>query len=283
VARKMIALVAMVLVTTMLAAPAGAQTASQRLEEVRQLLRDTSSPPDEDVANRIAALQRDFNEFASEYLLQDSRGGAVEPAETGGATRQANWRTRYLLVEADLTGLLGPADAPAATGGTPRLDAELRDRLQRIRTHLQTFYAATIQARDGNPVAHTGSAPNEQAPVAPTAAAPQIPPPVRMQPDAVEAGTSSASITSPTMSPRDAAAAPTVGIDPTTALMLIDRIQAILDQAAKDESPTSVAPVGTAGTPGDKESAAGGKVTIDRGLFDEIRAELNQIKALLKK
>jgi hypothetical protein len=285
VARTVTALVAAMVV----AAPAGSQTPNQHLEAVRNLLRDTSAPPDEEAAKRIAALQQDFAEFASEYLLQDSSRSTSEPPEPAGAARQASWRTRYLLVEADLTALLGPADAPVATSGTPRLDPELRDRLRQIRTHLQTFYAATIQAREGNPVAHTGSSPrtgsavNEQAPVAPTAAAPQTPLPVRVNPGAPDAA---ASVRSQTAPGHDPAVAATAGIDPATALLLLDRIQSILDAAAKGESPTSVAPVGTSGTrgtAGGKTAAASGKVTLDRGLFDEIRAELTQIRALLKK
>jgi hypothetical protein len=283
VARTLTALVAAMLV----AAPAGSQTPNQHLEAVRNLLRDTSAPPDEEAAKRIATLQRDFAEFASEYLLQDSSRSTPEPPEPAGAARQAGWRTRYLLVEADLTALLGPADAPVATSGTPRLDPERRDRLRQIRTHLQTFYAATIQARDGNPVAHTGSSPrtwsaaNAQAPVAPTAAAPQTTPPVRVNPDVPDAGAAPPSVRRQTPPQQDPA--PTVGIDPATALLLLDRIQSILDAAAKGESPTSVAPVGTSGTAGGKVSAASGKVTLDRALFDEIRAELTQIRALLKK
>jgi hypothetical protein len=272
------------------AAPAGSQTANQHLEAVRNLLRDTSAPPDEEAAKRFATLQQDFTEFASEYLMQDSSRAMPEPAEPAGAARQASWRTRYLLVEADLTALLGPADAPGATSGTARLDPALRDRLQQIRTHLQTFYAGTIQAREGNPVAHTGSSPRTgpaaiEQPVAPTAAAPQTPPPVRVNPDAPGAAAS----VRPRTALRQDPVAPTVGIDPATALLLLDRIQSILDAAAKGESPTSVAPVGTsgtrdtAGTARGKTAAASGKVTLDRALFDEIRAELAQIRALLKK
>jgi hypothetical protein len=260
VVRTLTALVAAIVV----AAPAGSQTANQHLEAVRNLLRDTSAPPDEEAAKRFAALQQDFTEFASEYLMQDSSRAAPEPAEPAGAARQASWRTRYLLVEADLTALLGPADAPVATSGTPRLDPELRDRLQQIRMHLQTFYAATIQAREGNPVAL------------------QTPPPVRMNPDAPDAAVGAASVKPQTAPQDNPAVPPTVGIDPATALALLDRIQSILERAAKGESPTSVAPIGTSGTTVGK-AAASGKVTLDRALFDEIRADLTQIRALVKK
>jgi hypothetical protein len=75
--------------------------------------------------------------------------------------------------------------------------------------------------------------------------------------------------------------APTVGVDPTTALQLLDRIQTVLDEAVKGEPPTSVAPVRTSGTKSVK--AAEGQIRIDRGLVDEIRAEVGQIRTLLKK
>ncbi len=77
------------------------------------------------------------------------------------------------------------------------------------------------------------------------------------------------------------APAPMVGIDPATATQLLDRIQAVLDEAVKGESPTSVTAVGTSGTPDAK--AAEGKIKIDRSLVDEIRAEVGQVRTLLKK
>jgi hypothetical protein len=70
--------------------------------------------------------------------------------------------------------------------------------------------------------------------------------------------------------------AQSVGIDPTTALFLIERMQSIVDQAMKDESATEVKAVGTSG-------AAGAKITIERALLDEMRADLSQLRALLKK
>jgi hypothetical protein len=248
--------------------PLDAQTPQQHLEEARKLLRDVPVRADDDLAARISTLQQDFNNFASEYLLQDSPGTVAATAEAGAATDQSDWRSRYLLVEAGLTALIGPPDA-SATNRNPALDPQLRERLQQVRTHLQTFYAATIQAREGNPVAHTGSAPSSQTPVAPTAAAPQTRPSGRPKPE-----------TRPAQVPATPDTAtegkPAVGIDPSTALFLLERIQSILDQAVKEESSTEVTPVGTSG-------AASGKVTIERALFDEVRAELNQIKALLKK
>jgi hypothetical protein len=75
--------------------------------------------------------------------------------------------------------------------------------------------------------------------------------------------------------------APAAGIDPATALQLLDRIQAVLDEAVKGESPAAVTPVGTSGTK--RVNAAEGKVKIDRSLVDEIRAEVGQVRTLLKK
>jgi hypothetical protein len=73
---------------------------------------------------------------------------------------------------------------------------------------------------------------------------------------------------------------PTVGVDSTTALLLVDRIQTILDEAVKNESSTSVTAVGSSGTRDAK--AADGRIRIDRSLVDEIRAELGQISTLIK-
>src|ERR671924_22825 len=79
----------------------------------------------------------------------------------------------------------------------------------------------------------------------------------------------------PTTDPCAPQAAPAGGIDPATALQLLDRIQTVLDEAVKGESPASVTPVGTSGTKGTK--AADGKIKIDRSLVDEVRAELAQV------
>jgi hypothetical protein len=308
--RSMTALFAAAFLT---AVHASAQTPQQHLEEARRLLHDVAVPADTDAAKRIATLQQDYNEFASDYLLQSARAGTPEAADAS-TERQPNWRSRYMIVESDLAALLGPANASGA-GDTPTasLDPPLREQLQQIRTHLQTFYAATIQSRDGNPVAHTGPAPNEPAPAAPTTAAPQTTPPVRSasaasqppppggpvpanppaapptsppaqtQPETPATAPSPATAPPETSTPRTPPApAHTAGIDPSTALQLLDRVQSILDGAAKGESPTSLNPVGTSGTKGGKNGAASGKVTIDRALVDEIRAEIDQIKALLK-
>src|SRR5206468_3569380 len=157
---------------------------------------------------------------------------------------------------------------------SPPPDTDLPKRIAALEqdfSELQTFYAATMQSRDGNPVAHTGPAPTEQAPVAPTTAAPQTPPPVRTNTGAAAPRSAGPAPRSPAQAV-EPAPPPTVGIDPSTALQLLDRIQSVLDAAATGKSPTSVTPVGTSGTIGGKRSPAGGKVTIDRGLLDEIRA-----------
>ena len=279
-ARHMMVLFAALLIT----GPASAQTPQQRLEETRRLLHEIAAPADPDAAKRLAALQQDFNEFASDYLLQNSRGAAADTPEAG-ADRQAGWRSRYLLVESDLTALIGPANAAGSAGAAAAaLDPPVRDRLQQIRAQLQTFYAATMQSREGNPVAHTGPAPNEQAPVAPTMAAPQTPPPVKPRTETPDPTAAQTSSPAPAPSPGACAPAPApaAGLDPTTARQLLDRVQSVLDAAARGESATSLTAVGTSGTKGGKSAAAGGKVTIDRGLLDEVRAELVQMRALLK-
>ena len=85
----------------------------------------------------------------------------------------------------------------------------------------------------------------------------------------------------PPAEPCAPAAAPAVGVDSTTALLLVGRIQTILDEAVKNESSTSVTAVGSSGTKDAK--AADGRIRIERSLVDEIRAELGQIRTLIKK
>jgi hypothetical protein len=63
--------------------------------------------------------------------------------------------------------------------------------------------------------------------------------------------------------------------DHGTALMLLDRVSTVLDEAVRGKS-TKTGAVGTAGS--DEGSM---KVVIDRAALDEIRAEITQIKLLL--
>lgn len=205
---------------------------------------------------QIAALKRDFTDFASSYLgARDQAPSATAGAvgTSGRSEPRADWRAKYERVEADLASLLGQpgSQAPASA----RLDSDTRTRLENLRARLRTFYAATLGEPDGNPVAHTGASPTragaaaQQNPIAPTAQAPQT-----ERSDSPAAGAS-------------AVAAPVAGdivaqIDTSfgTELALLDRMQRILDAAVKDP----------------------GKLSIDRASIDEMRAEVAQIRAALQ-
>jgi predicted NBD/HSP70 family sugar kinase len=58
------------------------------------------------------------------------------------------------------------------------------------------------------------------------------------------------------------------------AIVLLDRIQALVDEALAEKNRA----VGTTGKTSDKP----GKVTIDRAALDEIRAEVSQLKTMLE-
>jgi hypothetical protein len=135
--------------------------------------------------------------------------------------------------------------------------------MARTMTALVTLLLAAIppaQTKTEHLVARIASA-QQQQPVAPTPAIPQT----SQQP----------------AEPCAPGTVATVGIDSTTALLLLDRIQTVLDEAVKGESPTSLTAVGTSGAKEPK--AADGRIRIDRSLVDEIRAELAQVRTLLKK
>jgi hypothetical protein len=81
------------------------------------------------------------------------------------------------------------------------------------------------------------------------------------QPGAISGGASPSGAALPAQAPAAAAAMPRVETEFGTALALIDRMQRILDEAAKDEM---------------------GKVSLDRANIDELRAELAQIRTILE-
>ena len=213
---------------------------------------------------QIAALKRDFNDFAAAYLaaaqgaaLSTATPGAVGTSGRGEA--RTDWRAKYQRVEADLATLLGPVGAPPSASAVS-LDPDTRRRLETVRTRLQVFYAATLSQPDGNPVAHTGAPPsgvNEvpdatRAAIAPTAQAPQT---LRSESPAAGPGAPAAG-TQPAIQ---------VDMQLDDARAVLDRIQRILDDAIKE--------------PAIKEP---GKVILDRGSIDEMRAEVAQIRIMLQ-
>ena len=147
--------------------------------------------------------------------------------------------------------------------------------MARTMTALVTLFVAAIaspRTAPGHDAPRSNAASFQQAAIA---QAPAAPLPIGQRPDTTE--------NSPRQTPEPCApgTAPAGGIDHSTAVQLLDRVQAVLDEAVKGESPTSVTPVGTSGSKDAK--AADGKVKLDRSLVDEMRAELSQVRTLLKK
>src|SRR5262252_6784745 len=78
----------------------------------------------------IAALKRDFNDFAATYLeaAQGAAGATATPGAvgtTGRAEARTDWRAKYQRVEADLATLLGPVGTPPSTSAVS-LDPDTR-------------------------------------------------------------------------------------------------------------------------------------------------------------
>lgn len=240
-----------------------AQTTSQEpLTQAKQLLGTITAPPQSEAGRLIATLKQDFTDFAATYLTPSSTpvGTTGAVGTSGVAAPPQDWRAKYRQVEADLISLLGPATGAQPSSGGVALDPSTRSQLETMRSRLQLFYAATMSAPDGNPVAHTGAPQTPQAqptagvrpPVAPTAEAPQTPPPTSAQPGAGTAATASAGASRATM--------PQVETDLGMAMTLLDRMQRILDEATSEP----------------------GKLKLERGDVDEIRAEINQIRSMLR-
>jgi hypothetical protein len=221
-------------------------------------------------AQQIASLKTDFTDFASTYLAGPASPGTATPGAVGTSGRadvRGDWRTRFQRVEADIAALLGPAG-----GGTPppiaaQLDPDTRTRLERVRAQLQTFYAATLGQAGGNPIAHTGTpqtrnadSPAATAPTPPTAEAPQTVPQPAAPGVAPPTAASAARATSGATAPQPRTSAPEVDSQWGSALALLDRMQRILDDAIKEP----------------------GKVSLDRAGIDEMRAELAQIRTMLR-
>jgi hypothetical protein len=78
--------------------------------------------------------------------------------------------------------------------------------------------------------------------------------------------------------------------EPTTAEVLLDRIDKIVTKAIDGSEPKlpsgEPGAVATSGQAGGSETAvrpSGGKVTIDRAALEEIRAEVEQLKSLIRR
>ena len=138
----------------------------------------------------------------------------------------------------------------------------------------------------------TQQIPQQPTQLPPTVAAPRTPP--APQPAVSRPPAEQQPAPTPTPTTPDAAAPTVRQADPDrkTALMLLDRIASLIDEALEGTSGTS----GTSGKSGksDKSSSKAvgtsgslvekaGKVTVDRAALDEIRAEVAQIKLMLQR
>ena len=232
-------------------------------------------------ADQIAALRQDFTDFASAYLAGPGTPASATAGAVGTSGRTdapADWRARYQRVEADLAALLGPVGGNASAAPPIALDSDTRARLETVRSRLRMFYTATMSQPDGNPVAHTGtpqSSPHgapatSPPPVSPTGEAPQTPrvqPPTPTSTAAPASGSTLASGSTVSTGAASAGDAPSTGnrnaqVDTQwgTALALLDRMERILNDATREP----------------------GKIDIDRGSIDEMRAEIAQIRAMLR-
>jgi hypothetical protein len=245
-----------------------AQTQSQRqLDQVREALRTIDVSPQTDAGQRIASLKDHFSDLAASYLVPSSRSvdaASAAPTAVGTAgsasAGEGGWRAKYRTVENDLSGLIGPSDAPSKDAELLQLDPRIRRQLEDIRTRLQAFYAGTMSDPAANPVAHTGApsptsaeTPFSAPPIAPTGAAPLTPSPVAPSMPSTPAASAAPAAVPGT--------SPVVDRDMGTSIALLDRIQRILDDATKNPM---------------------GKVSIDRPAIDEIRADVAQIKTTLQ-
>jgi hypothetical protein len=244
-------------------------SAQESLNQATQLLGAIAASSESDAGRRIATLEKDFADFVSTYAgsaAPSAASGTAGAVGTTGVAADTDWRARYRRVEDDLAALIGSTTSSSSpTPSSLSLDADTRSQLEMVRSHLQTFYAATMSAPDGNPVARTGApqtgataAPSSAAPpVAPTAEAPQTP---SAQP--APAPTSpTATAPPPPSAPAATPRVPQVDTDLGGALALLDRVQRILDDAVKEP---------------------GKAPAIDRAAIDEMRAEITQVRTMLK-
>jgi hypothetical protein len=145
-----------------------------------------------------------------------------------------------------------------------------------------------------------------QQPAAPTTAAPQTPgtpqpprtqpppeqtpaptptpkqPPVAGQPQPAPPITQPTGVRPPEVPVKD--------VDHSAALMLLDRMQTLIDEALSGKKPAKKSEAGgvaTSGTVNNGSASSGiqgsGKVMMDRAALDEIRAEIAQIKTMLQR
>jgi hypothetical protein len=252
------------------------------LIDATRLVGDLVAPPDRETAAKIATLQTDFSDLATAYLgppRREAAGTTGVTDTTGAPTGVSNWQGKFGTVERDLSALIGPAGARSDNPGVSTLDGKLRRQLQEIRGHLQLFYAGAMGLRSGNPVGHTGSTANTETPVPAAVMAPQTPPQSRPLMQAAAPTDSPSPAQQPPATPTTQGASAVSVEDRATILVLLDRIEGLVDATLDPKKSPTDAPVGTSG----KSSGKSGRVLMDRATLDEIRAEVAQIKTMLAK
>jgi hypothetical protein len=142
------------------AAQGDATAAKTHLSQARDTLSALTSMPE------AAKLQGDARTKVGELI---SNFNAL-------ITTQADWRSAYGKLDANLTSLLGPdvpAEQPVGTSGSAGLDPAIRAKLVEFRTHLKAFESAaggapaSAEAPPAAPATSTTSAPPSSPPSAP--------------------------------------------------------------------------------------------------------------------
>jgi hypothetical protein len=212
-----------------------------------------------DAAAGVAAVRRDFQQ--------------MRIALSNPASANIDWRAAYAAVERDLAGLIGPptiagAPASAPAPNPPRLDAVTSGSLALFRGSLELFNTSMTAETPtgGSTLAPSGAA---------SSAAPVIPPPPAGTPSPASA---QPRVTAPMGAPPQGEA------DASGAAALLDRIEAIVGSAlANRPTPAPNDAVGTSGEkPGVDKKSTAGRVTVDRAALDEILAEVQQLKVMLR-
>jgi hypothetical protein len=221
-----------------------------------------------ETARKLQTLRTDFAALQTAYneqLLNGPAGNTAPGAMNTAADK--DWRLRYAAVQSDLRDLIGSEDLAAVTGGSAPatgaadLDPRMREQLQNFRTMLDT-----LSTSSGNP---------------PPAPAPGQSP-----------------TTTPGQSATTTPGQPQAPVPPCTADQLSNDVPALLTHiedvvtealkstdatdSARNGAHNNTTPVGTSGTMTVKGGTSN-KVSIERDKLDEIRAEVQQLKVLLKK
>jgi hypothetical protein len=215
-------------------------------------------------ATRFAAVKRDFHQMR-EALSRPS-------ASTNG-----DWRSAYSAVERDLTPLIGPMNGAAATAGAPAtatgLDSVTVGGLELFRSSLELFYTSMMGDRMPAPAA----TPSQGAAASQGAAPVQGPAPQAPIPAPPAAPAQAVTAAQPKPQPQSA-------FDASGAGALLDRIEMVVSAALGKSVPsTSDKPIGTTGAlPGVDKKSPAGRVTVDRAALDEVLAEVQQLKIMLR-